>query len=74
MDPEKRAPGWQVRCRKCGFTEPWGRYGIRLAAVGTAYTIGWCRKCRWIRTHAIEKVSKAAPAAEQKEAEPAGPR
>ena len=56
MDPETRAPDWKVRCRKCGFTEAWGKYGIRLAAAGTGYTIGWCPKCRWLRTHTIEKV------------------
>jgi len=58
MDPEKRAPGWQIRCTKCGFTEPWGKYGIRLFAIGTTYTIGWCNTCRWIRFHAIEKTAK----------------
>ncbi len=60
MDPEKRAPGWVVRCMKCGFTEPWGKYGIRRGARGRAYTIGWCRRCHWIRCHAIERVKPAA--------------
>lgn len=59
MKAEERAPGWQIRCRKCGFAEPWGKYGIRMAGAGTSDTIGWCPKCRWLRTHAIEK---AAPA------------
>lgn len=59
MNPEERAPGWQVRCRKCGFTEPWGKYGIRLAAAGTSYTIGWCSKCRWVHIHVIERVKEA---------------
>ncbi len=72
MNPEDRAPGWQIRCRKCGFTEPWGKYGIRLAAAGKAYTIGWCPKCRWLRTHAIEKVG-APKAPEEKSAEPSHP-
>ena len=67
-DPEKRAPGWQIRCRKCGFTEPWGKYGVRRHAAGTAYTIGWCSKCRSIRTHAIER-RKVAPGTEAKSAE-----
>ena len=58
IDPEKRAPGWQIRCTKCGFTEPWGKYGIRFFAIGTSYTIGWCNTCRWIRFHAIEKTRK----------------
>jgi len=55
MNAEERAPGWTIRCRKCDFTEPWGKYGIRKHAAGTTYTIGWCRKCHWIRTHAIER-------------------
>jgi hypothetical protein len=59
MNPEERAPGWRIRCRKCGMTELWGKYGIRKNAAGTAYTIGWCPRCRWIRTHAIERVPKA---------------
>ena len=56
MDPEKRAPGWQVRCARCGFTEPWGTYGIRLGAVSwKKYTIGRCEKCGRIGFHAIER-------------------
>lgn len=54
---EKRAPGWKIRCLKCGFTEPWGKYGIRLFACGTKYTIGRCSACgRW-RFFAIERKS-----------------
>ncbi len=60
MKAEERAPGWQVRCRKCGWTEPWGKYGIRLAAAGRSYTIGWCARCRWIRIHVIERSSGTA--------------
>ena len=58
IDPERRAPGWQIRCTKCGLTEPWGKYGVRLFAIGTTYTIGWCNTCRWIRFHAIEKIAQ----------------
>lgn len=52
---ERRAPGWVIRCLKCGFTEPWGKYGIRLGAVGRKWTVGWCSRCRWVRCHVIEK-------------------
>ena len=52
---ESRAPGWQIRCLKCGFTEPWGKYGIRLAAIGNKYTLGFCTRCRWLWLHVIEK-------------------
>ena len=56
MDPEMRAPGWQVRCTRCGFTEPWGKYGIRLAVWSwKKYTIGRCPSCWGIGFHAIEK-------------------
>lgn len=57
MNAEQRAPGWQVRCLKCGFTEPWGKYGIRLGAIGNEYTLGRCPKCNRIRFHVIEKIS-----------------
>ncbi len=52
---EQRAPGWVIRCLKCGFTEPWGKYGIRLGAAGRTWTLGWCARCRWVRCHVIEK-------------------
>ncbi len=55
-DPEKRAPGWQVRCTRCGFTEPWGMYGVRLHAVSwKKYTFGRCAQCRRFGFHAIER-------------------
>jgi hypothetical protein len=54
-DWEARAPGWRIRCVKCGFTEHYGKYGIRLWAVGTKYTIGRCARCGKFRIHAIEK-------------------
>lgn len=52
---ERRAPGWVVRCLKCGFTEPWGKYGIRLKAAGRKWTLGRCPRCRRICCHVIEK-------------------
>jgi hypothetical protein len=55
MNAEQRAPGWRVRCLKCGFTEPWGKYGIRIGGSGTSYTLGRCDRCRRIRIHAVEK-------------------
>jgi hypothetical protein len=60
---ESRAPGWQIRCLKCGFTEPWGKYGIRLGAVGKKYTVGFCSHCRWLRFHVVEKRQDAEQAA-----------
>ena len=55
MNARQRAPGWRIRCLKCGFTEPWGKYGIRIGASGTSYTLGRCDRCRRIRIHAVEK-------------------
>lgn len=52
---ERRAPGWRVRCLKCGFTEPWGKYGVRRWAAGRKWTLGWCSRCRGLHCHAIEK-------------------
>ena len=53
---ERRAPGWVVRCKRCGFTEPWGKYGIRLGAASfKKCTIGRCSRCGRICCHAIEK-------------------
>jgi len=60
MDPEEFAPGWIVRCMRCDFTEPWGKYGVRKAARGRSHTIAWCRRCRWIRCHVIEQGKAAA--------------
>lgn len=52
---QQRAPGWVIRCLKCGFTEPWGKYGIRIGGKGRNWILGWCSRCRWIRCHVIEK-------------------
>jgi hypothetical protein len=49
-----RAPGWQIRCLKCDFTEPYGKYGIRMRAAGRKYTFGYCSHCRGIRFYVIE--------------------
>lgn|GEM_PF-5086395 len=37
---EQRAPGWVVRCLRCGFTEPWGKYGVRLWGGGVEEDFG----------------------------------
>ncbi len=73
MNPEERAPGWRVRCMKCGFTEPWGKYGIRLGAVSWMnFTIGRCAKCRRIGFHVIERTPEAAKTKGQ-DSKPEGP-
>lgn len=60
MDPQTRAPNWKIRCLKCGFTEDWGKYGVRRLAAGKSYTLDWCSRCRWIRCHVIEKAKHPA--------------
>jgi len=56
---EKRAPGWKIVCKKCGMSEPFGKYGIRKgAASAQKCTIGWCKNCKRLRCHKITK-SKA---------------
>jgi hypothetical protein len=65
MRPQDRAPGWRVRCLKCGFSDDWGKYGIRRGAFGKCYTVGWCSRCRWIRCHVIERPKATADGKEQ---------
>jgi hypothetical protein len=55
MADKDYAPGWRIRCLKCGLTDDYGKYGVRLWAAGRNYTVGWCSRCRWIRCHVIEK-------------------
>ena len=52
---EAKAPGWQIRCLKCGFTEPYGKYGIRMGAAGKKYNLGYCAQCRGFRFYVIER-------------------
>lgn len=43
---EQRAPGWIIRCNKCGMEEPFGQYGVRRKAAGTKRNFGRCPQCR----------------------------
>ncbi|MCK5113599.1 MAG: hypothetical protein KAR11_02405 [Phycisphaerae bacterium] len=52
---ERRAPGWVVRCLRCGFSEPWGKYGVRKFAAGRKFTLARCQRCKRLCCHAIEK-------------------
>lgn len=50
------APGWQVRCLRCGLHVPAGQAGIiRLGAYGKSYKLGWCWRCRWVRCFVVER-------------------
>lgn len=56
---EARAPGWKIRCLKCGLTEPYGKYGIRQMAAGKSYTWGYCPQCDALRFYVIESGQNA---------------
>ena len=50
------APGWQVRCRKCGLTFDAADLGIiRIGGLGTSYKLFWCQQCGWLRWFALER-------------------
>jgi len=52
------APGWQLRCTKCGHTGEAGRAGlVRIGAWSAGKRIlGVCRKCKTLRLVAVERV------------------
>ena len=50
------APGWQIRCRKCGLTlDASEAMIIRVGAMGKEYTPGKCSACNRLRLLVIEK-------------------
>jgi hypothetical protein len=59
------APGWQVRCTKCGHTASAARAGVvRIHAFSLAkYTLGLCSHCKSLRVLAIERYEEALPRA-----------
>lgn len=62
------APGWQVRCLKCGLTLDAADLGwIRIRAAGRSYKLLWCQQCGRFRCFAMERKPPDVP-------EPAGPR
>ena len=51
------APGWQVRCPKCGLTVDAGAAGlIRLGAAGRSRRLGPCSNCKKLRWLIVERV------------------
>jgi hypothetical protein len=54
------APGWQIRCPKCGKTKPLGQTGaIRLGAWSRGKrTLAFCRDCRRLCWEIIERSTK----------------
>ncbi len=50
------APGWRLRCRKCGLTCDASKAGItRLRAVGRSYKLGRCQRCNRLRWLVCER-------------------
>lgn len=59
---EGYAPGWQVRCPKCGLTVDGGKAGlIRVSAAGSERRWGRCSHCRASRWLIVEPM-RAYPA------------
>jgi RNA polymerase sigma factor (sigma-70 family) len=53
------APGWQVRCPKCGLTVDAGEAGlVRLYAVGRSRRLGPCSVCKRFRWLIVERVKQ----------------
>jgi len=53
------APGWQVRCPKCGLTVDAGAAGlVRVGAVGTSRRLGPCSVCKRFRWLIVERVKQ----------------
>ncbi|MDB6024300.1 MAG: polymerase sigma factor, sigma-70 family [Verrucomicrobiales bacterium] len=51
------APGWQVRCPKCGLTVDAGAAGlIRIGAVGRSRRLGPCSRCNRFRWLIVERI------------------
>jgi hypothetical protein len=56
------APGWQVRCPKCGLTFDAGDLGIiRIGAVGKTNMLRICGQCRWLRWLSVEHKPQEIP-------------
>lgn len=54
------APGWQVRCLKCGHTVDAAEAGFtRMGAFGKTYTLGRCQSCARVRFVCVEKMPGA---------------
>ena len=43
---EKKAPGWTIRCNRCGLEEPFGKYGILYKSAGRKRNFARCPRCR----------------------------
>ena len=53
------APGWIVRCTKCGKIRKADEAGVvRVGSIASfSYTLDWCSNCRKILFHVVERES-----------------
>ncbi len=56
MEPLKQTTGWQIRCLRCDFAEPWNISGARRKSGARRFVFGRCPQCKRIRFRVIEKV------------------
>jgi hypothetical protein len=55
--PKGYAPGWQIRCPKCGLTVPASQTGIiRIGGFGKNYKPGYCERCGRNRLLILERM------------------
>jgi hypothetical protein len=57
MEPKKQANGWQIRCTRCDFSEPWDKPVAKTKAGGRKFVFGRCPNCKRIRFRVIEPVA-----------------
>jgi len=55
-EKEKRPNGWQIRCIKCDFVQPWGDFRVRPKTGSRKYIFGRCHHCKRIRFLVVEQV------------------
>jgi len=55
--PRGDAPGWQIRCPRCGLTVPASQSGIlRLGGFGKSFKPGYCERCQRNRILILERM------------------
>jgi hypothetical protein len=60
IDP---APGWQIRCPKCGRAKPYGEVGIRIGATSIGKRVlAWCTKCHRLRWAIVDRIPEGKKA------------
>jgi RNA polymerase sigma factor (sigma-70 family) len=61
--PKGYAPGWQIRCPKCGLTVPASQTGIiRVGGFGKNFKPGYCERCGRNRLLILERMPENSTA------------